>query len=406
MNQNVSTTAESATGAKNWPFTEHVKGLSTSIIREILKISSQPGVISMAGGYPSPDAFPLEDLKECACNVLDKYKSSALQYSFSMGLPQFREAIAERETKTGAETKMDNILVTSGSQQGIELIARALIEPGDYILTENPTYVGALQAFNFYKPKYCTVEMDREGMVVDKVEETIKKYNPKFIYTVSTFQNPTGVTMTEERRHKLVDLGVKYGIPVVDDNPYGELRFAGEPVPPLKAIGGDAVISLGTFSKISAPGLRIAWMNVSADVIRSFEKIKQGADLHTSTFSQYILYEFINSGRLDSHIPKIIKNYGAKRDLMLQEMKKHFPDGISWTEPEGGMFLWVELPEGMSSSKLLDQAVKYKVTYVYGRPFFPDGSGDNTLRLNFSNAGPEQITEGIERLGRMFRENM
>nr|MBN2278013.1 PLP-dependent aminotransferase family protein [candidate division Zixibacteria bacterium] len=390
-----------------WPFTDHVRGLSTSIIREILKISSQPGVISLAGGYPSPDMFPIEDLKESAVAIIDEFKSVALQYSFSMGIPQFREVIAERETNLGAKSRMENILITSGSQQGIELLARAFVNPGDYIVTENPTYVGALQAFNYYKPRYAPVEMDHDGMLVDQVEDAIRKYKPKFIYTVSTFQNPTGITMTTERKKALIDIAVRNNIPIVDDNPYGELRFYGENLPTMKSLGGDAVISLGTFSKIVAPGFRIGWMNAPVSILSMFEKIKQGCDLHTSTFSQFVLYHFIKSGKLSAHIPKIIKSYRAKRDLMIHALEKHFPPGITWTKPEGGLFLWCELPLSMSASELLQEAIKEKVTYVYGRPFFPDGKkGDNTFRLNFSNASHEMLSSAIERLGRVFKANM
>lgn len=391
---------------EKWPFADHVIQLESSIIREILKISSKPGVISLAGGYPSPDMFPIEDLKLSAAEVLDEFKSNALQYSFSMGIPQLREAVARRETSLGAPTRMENILITSGSQQGIELSARALIDPGDYIITEYPTYVGAIQAFNFYQARYATVEMDRYGMLVDKVEDAIKKHNPKLIYTVSTFQNPTGITMSEDRKRALVDLAVKYSIPIVDDNPYGEIRFAGEHVPTMKEVGGDAVISLGTFSKLIAPGLRVAWMNCSDKIISTFEKVKQCADLHANTFTQYIVYNYVNSGKLEEHIPALIENYGEKRNLMLKEMETHFPEELSWTEPEGGLFLWVELPKSMSASALINKAIEQKVTYVYGHPFFPDGKGDNTFRLNFSNASLETITQAIRRLGKVFKENM
>ena len=391
---------------EKWPFTPHVMSLETSIIREILKVSSLPGVISLAGGYPSPDMFPVEDLRKAANDAIDEFQSTCLQYSFSMGIPQLRETIAARETKLGAKTKMENILITSGSQQGIELVARAYVDPGDYIVTENPTYVGALQAFNFYQSKYATVEMDDQGMLVDQVEDAIKKYNPKLIYTVSTFQNPTGITMSTDRKKALIDIALKYNIPIVDDNPYGELRFSGESLPTMKALGGDAVISLGTFSKTIAPGLRIAWMNCPEKIINIFEKVKQCADLHANTFTQYMIYKYMQSGKFDEHIKEIIASYGEKRDLMLKLMEKHFPAGIKWTHPDGGLFLWGELPGGMSGSELLPRAVEAKVTYVYGRPFFPDGSGDNTFRLNFSNASLETITLAIKRLGKVFRENM
>ena len=406
MNDDMLTTSAVKADPEKWPFTPHVISLETSIIREILKISSKPGVISLAGGYPSPDMFPLEDLKQAAVEVIDEFQSASTQYSFSMGIPLLREAVAQRETRLGSPTKTENILITSGSQQGIELCARALIDPGEYIITEYPTYVGALQAFDFYQAQYATVDMDQDGMLVDQVEEAIKKYKPKLIYTVSTFQNPTGITMSEERKRALVEIAVKYGIPIVDDNPYGELRFAGAHVASMKDVGGDAVISLGTFSKIIAPGLRVGWMNCSDKIIALFEKVKQCADLHANTFTQYMIFSYIRSGKLQAHIPEIVENYGAKRNLMLKEMDKHFPAGISWTKPEGGLFLWIKLPESMSASKLLPKAIEEKVTYVYGHPFFPDGKGDNTLRLNFSNASHEQISLAIKRLGKVLKENM
>jgi len=406
MSNNSAIAEEVMSSPHKWPFVNYVKELKASIIREILKISSQPGVISLAGGYPSPDMFPLDDLRQAALDAVDEFQTAAMQYSFSMGIPQLRQAIADREMSFGAKTKMENILITSGSQQGIELCARAFIEPGDFILTEYPTYVGALQAFNFYQARYAPVQMDHEGMLVDKVEEAIKKYKPKFIYTVATFQNPTGITMSEERRHRLVEVAVKNNIPIVDDNPYGEIRFSGEHIPTLKSIGGDAVISLGTFSKTIAPGLRIAWMNCPESVVHSFEKVKQCADLHSNTFTQYMVYKYLESGKLDEHIQDVIASYGEKCRVMLSEMDKHFPSEMSWTRPEGGLFLWCELPQNMSASKLLEQAVEEKVTYVYGHPFFPDGKGDNTFRLNFSSATPDMIRTAIESLGRMLKRNL
>ena len=389
-----------------WNIAPHVLDLSTSIIREILKISAKPGVISFAGGLPAPEMFPLEDMKQAAIEAIDEFKSDSMQYSLSMGISPLREEIARRETAQGAPTKMENILVTSGSQQGIELCARAFIDPGDYIITEYPTYVGALQAFNFYQTRYATVDMDDEGMMVDQVEDAIKKYHPKLIYIVATFQNPTGITMSLERRKALVEVASKYGVPIVDDNPYGEIRFKGDHVPNMKEVGGDAVISLGTFSKIIAPGLRVGWMNVSEQYIQTFEKVKQCADLHANTFTQFMIYKYIAAGKLDSHVKDLIKNYGEKRDLMLEEMDKHFPKELTWTRPEGGLFLWGEMPENMSGTGLLPKAIDKKVAYVYGSPFYPDGKGDNNFRLNFSNAALENISEGIKRLGKVFKENL
>jgi len=394
------------TDPEKWAFAPHVAELQTSIIREILKISSQPGVISFAGGLPAPEMFPLQDMQQAAVESIEEFESTSMQYSLSMGIPPLREAIAKRETASGIPTKAENVLITSGSQQGIELVARAFIDPGDYIITEYPTYVGALQAFNFYQTRYATVDMDENGMLVDQVEKAIKKYKPKLIYTVSNFQNPTGITMSLDRRKALVETAAKYNIPIVDDNPYGEIRFAGKPVASLKEIGGDIVISLGTFSKILAPGLRIAWMNAAKSVMGVFEKVKQCSDLHANTFTQYMIYCYIRSGKLDGHIQELCDNYGAKRRKMLQEMDNYFPEEITWTRPEGGLFLWGEMPDGMSGSKLLPKAIEEKVAYVYGSPFYPDGSGDNTFRLNFSNARLEDVEQGIMRLGKVFTANL
>jgi 2-aminoadipate transaminase len=391
---------------EKWNYAPHVLSLENSIIREILKISSGPGIISFAGGLPAPEMFPLDDLKQCACDIIDQYKSDCMQYSLSMGITPLRDAIAHRETNLGSPSKVENILVTSGSQQGIDLCARAFIDPGEYIITEYPTYVGALQAFNFYQTKYAPVEMDEDGMIVEQIERAIKKHNPKLIYTVSNFQNPTGITMSEERRHALVEIAAKHDIPIVDDNPYGEIRFTGRPVPSLKEIGGDAVISLGTFSKILAPGLRIAWINASSKAMAVFERVKQCADLNSNTYTQFMIYAYINSGKLDGHIEQIKKNYSAKRGLMLRELENHFPEGVSWTKPEGGLFLWVELPKNVSAKKLFQKAIEQKVAYVYGAPFYPDGKNDNTMRLNYCTASLEMISEGIRRLAQVLKDNM
>jgi 2-aminoadipate transaminase len=389
-----------------WPIAQHVQNLEASIIREILKITSQPGVISFAGGLPAPELFPLKDLARIATEVIEKYGAACLQYSLSQGILPLREVIALRATRAGTPTTAENILVTSGSQQGIELLARVFIEPGDYILCENPTYVGALQAFQYYQARYATVEMDDNGMLVDQAEEKIKRFKPKMIYTVSNFQNPTGITMSLERRKLLLGLGVKYGIPIIDDNPYSEIRFAGQPLPTLKSLGGDEVIVLKTFSKTLAPGLRIGWMNAPASIIRQFEKVKQCTDLHTSTFGQYVIDEYVTRGLLEPQIERIRKDYLVKRDTMMKAMKKSFPEGVTWTEPEGGLFLWVTLPKHMSAKDLLGKAIAQKVAYVYGEPFHPNGGGENTLRMNFSNASLEGIVEGVNRLAKLFKDNM
>lgn len=389
-----------------WKISPNVLNLEASIIREILKISSKAGVINFAGGLPAPELFPLEQLKEISETVINKHGPKAFQYSLTMGLPELRELLAVRATGRVTPTETENVMITNGAQQAIELIARAFIDPGDYILTENPTYLGALQAFNYYQAKYTAVSMDYDGMIIDEVEEKINKHHPKLIYTVSNFQNPTGITMSKERRIQLVDLATHYNIPIIDDNPYGEIRFAGKKLLTLKSYGGDQVIAVRSFSKVISPGLRIGWINGTPDVLRHFEKVKQCCDLHTSTFNQYLIYEFICAGYLEPHIEIIKQDYGEKHGVMLKAMEEYFPPGLSWTQPEGGLFLWVELPKHMSAKALLPKAIEKKVAYVYGQPFFPGGEGENTLRLNYCNASHENIIEGIKCLGELFKEEM
>ncbi|MEW6050915.1 MAG: PLP-dependent aminotransferase family protein [Candidatus Zixiibacteriota bacterium] len=389
-----------------WGIAEHVIRLETSIIREILKISSQPGVISFAGGLPAPELFPISDLKKIMVEVLDKYGPASLQYALSRGITPLRELIAKRATERGTPSDVDNILVTAGAQQGIELLARAFVDRGDYVLVENPTYVGALQAFNYYQARYVTVAMDDEGMITDQVEQMLIKYKPKLIYTVSNFQNPTGISMSESRRRELVELAIKYEVPIMDDNPYGDIRFMGQRIPTVKSMGGDSVIALRTFSKLVCPGFRIGWMNGPKPIMHQFEKVKQCSDLHTNSFNQYVLYEYVVRGLLEPHIEKIKADYLMKRNLMLKTLEESFPSEVTWTRPEGGLFLWLTLPSKMSAKELFPKAVAQKVAYVYGSPFFANGGGDNTMRLNYSTASPSEIVEGINRLAKLIKENL
>ncbi|MDZ4724310.1 MAG: PLP-dependent aminotransferase family protein [candidate division Zixibacteria bacterium] len=388
--------------AADWKLTDIVNNLEPSAIREILKIASDPDVISFAGGLPAPEMFPLTDMSRIMPEVLSKYGSTSLQYSLTRGILPLREQIASRATARGSATKVENILITSGSQQGLQLIARAFINPGDYVLTGNPSYIGALQVFSYYDARYCTVDLDENGMNIEKVEEQINKCNPKFIYTIPDFQNPTGTSLSLERRYQLVEVAAKYNIPIVDDSPYGDLRFKGDRVPSIKSIGGDGVIALRTFSKLVVPGLRIGWINAHNSLLIPLERVKQATDLHSNTFGQYVLYEFVHQGLLEPHVQKICRDYKAKRDLMLRTMDETFSKSIKWTKPDGGLFLWVELPKGISTRELLVKALEKKIAYVPGQPFFPNKEGDNTLRLNFSNSTPEKIVMGITRLADLF----
>ncbi len=390
----------------NWILSERAWQMKSSAIREILKITERPDVISFAGGLPAPELFPVEELKRACEFVLSNSGPRSLQYSITLGYPPLRKFLAERLSQKGVDLEVENIMITAGSQQGLDLIGKTFFDEGSFVIVENPTYVGALHAFRAYHPHFVTVEMDQEGMILEEVELHIKKSKPRLIYTVSNFQNPSGITMSKKRRERLVDLAQEYYIPVIDDNPYGEMRFKGEELPSLKKLGGDWVIELGTFSKLISPGLRIGWLVVSKEVMGVFERMKQGADLHTNTFAQYVIYEYIKNGNLDKHIELLKKEYSKRRDTMISALKNYCPEGVRWTEPEGGLFLWVFLPEGISATQLLQKALERKVAYVPGKPFYAKEDQDNTLRLNFSNASSEEIEEGIKRLAQVFKEQL
>jgi 2-aminoadipate transaminase len=384
-------------------FSPAAYNLESSILRDILKYSNQPGVISLAGGLPAPELFPVEAIREACDRVLTRHGTQALQYGLSAGYGPLRDWIAERLTKQGGvHLTADNILITAGSQQGLDIVGRAFLCKDDYVMCSRPTYLGALQAFNYYGVKYACIEMDEQGMKVETIDPIVEKYHPKLIYTVPNFQNPTGITMTLERRRMLVEKARKYSVPIVDDNPYGELRYSGAPVPSIKNLGGQAVIQLGTFSKIVSPGLRIAWIAASRQTMGVFTRVKQATDLHTNNFAQYVIHEFVQDGRLERHIEVLKRSYHERRDAILRAMSEFFPDTVKWTKPEGGLFLWIKLPEHVDAAKLLPQAIEEKVVFIPGQSFHADGSGKNTMRLNFSQPPCESLHEGIKRLGRLF----
>ncbi|MFH2056873.1 MAG: PLP-dependent aminotransferase family protein [bacterium] len=395
------TTIEIEHGMFKWPFAEVAANLKASVIREVLKISNKPGVINFAGGLPAPELFPVERIKQCVDHVLTERPAQSLQYSVTQGVPELRELIAENASRKGLPVAAENIQITTGSQQGLDLVGRAFISPGDYVLTERPTYLGALQAFNFYQARYCTADMDEGGIIIDQVEEQIKKHKPKMIYVVPNFQNPSGITMNLERRKELVRLAFEYQIPIIDDNPYGELRYSGTPKPSLRGLGGDAVIQLGTYSKLISPGMRVGWIVAPTAALKVIEKVKQAADLHSTTFCQYIIYEFLRRGWLEEHIEVIKEAYARRRDVMDQALKEYFPDCVTWPHPHGGLFLWLRFPAHVSTAKMFEEAVAEKVAFVPGASFHPNGGGENTCRLNFATSGEETILEGIKRLSRV-----
>jgi len=395
-------------------YAQRTQNMGSSAIRELLKLTEIPGLISFAGGLPAPEVFPVAEFKDACDVVLSEVGSQALQYSTTEGYLPLREMIARHSSRYGIDVEAENIQITSGSQQALDLLGKLLINPGDRILVEAPTYLGALQAWNAYGAEYVTVPSDEFGMKTDSLEAALRT-GPKFIYVLPNFQNPMGVTLPLERRQQLVELADRYGVPIVEDDPYGQLRYEGDHIPPVLVLDiqyqkktnnpyPGNVIYLSTFSKTLAPGIRLAWIVGPKNVISKIVQCKQGADLHTSTFNQMVAYEVARNGFLDQHIRLIRKTYGERRDVMLAAMEEHFPESVTWTRPEGGMFLWVILPEGLDAKELFKEAVELKVAYVPGEPFFPNGGGENTIRMNFSNATPEQIRIGIARLGKVFHK--
>lgn len=391
-------------------YAQRMQTTKSSAIRELLKVTSQPDVISFAGGLPAPELFPVEQIAAAAARVLAERPHTALQYSTTEGDPELREMLVRHLGRYGITARAENVLVTSGSQQALDLVGKLLLDPGDLVVVEEPTYLGALQAFNAYQPHYLTIPMDDEGVELEKLEEALRA-GPKFLYLLPNFQNPAGVTMSLARRERVVELASHYGVPIVEDDPYGQLRYEGEHLPPIVHLdaelrGGNGggpldgdVIYLGTLSKTMAPGLRIGWVVAPVEVIQRLVQVKQGTDLHTSSFDQMVAYEAAHGGFVDRHVRKLRAAYGERRDVMLDALATCFPPGSTWTRPAGGLFLWATLPAGMDSRDALKLAVEAKVAYVPGHPFHANGGGERTMRLNFSYCPPDTIREGIRRLG-------
>jgi 2-aminoadipate transaminase len=389
-------------------FAQRTKTAKSSIIRELLKLTQRPEVISLAGGLPAPEVFPVARFQEACQRVLQTQSTTALQYGPTEGYRPLREYIVAHMARYGILASVDNVLITSGSQQALDLIAKLLINRGDRILVESPTYLGALQAFDLMGAEYVTVPTDDHGMQTCNMEQALRS-GPKFMYILPNFQNPGGTTLSRSRRDQLVALSDKYGIPIIEDDPYGQLRYEGEHVPPLVVLDRTNltrddgynlgnVIYLSTFSKVLAPGLRVAWIVAPPEVISKLVQLKQSTDLHTSTFTQMVVYEAARDGFIDEHVKLIRAVYKERRDAMLESLNDFFPPEVSWTRPHGGLFLWVTMPPGVDSSRLLDTALRQDVAFVPGDPFYPKGDEGSHMRLNFSNAKPEMIREGIRRL--------
>lgn len=388
---------------------KRMENIRASEIRELLKLTDKPEMISFAGGLPAPELFPVERLKNITLKVLESSGTEALQYATTEGFVPLRQKIAERMNKRyGTGLSKHNILITSGSQQGLDFSGKMFINEGDVVLCESPTYLGAINAFNAYRPQMLEVPTDNDGMLMDHLERILDTVpNIKLIYTIPDFQNPSGRSWSTKRRHKFMELMAGRNIPILEDAPYSELRFDGTPQPSLISFDkNESVIYLGTFSKIFCPGMRIGWVAANESILEKYVLVKQGADLHTSGITQRYISTYMDMYDLDEDIEKIRQVYKSRRDAMHSALLAELPPSTRFTYPEGGLFTWVELDKNIDTKELLVECLKNNVAFVPGAPFFPNGGGTNTLRLNFSNMPEPRIAEGIRILGTIIKNRM
>lgn len=392
----------------NIQFANRMNNLRASEIRELLKLAERPEIISFAGGLPAPELFPVEAMKAVGVKVLEEQGMQALQYSATEGYGPLREKIAARMATIGIKATADNVLITSGSQQGLDFAGKVFLDEGDIVITERPSYLGAIMAFKAYSPEFVDIAMDDDGMDMAQLEQVLStRQRVKMIYVIPDFQNPTGKTWSVERRKQLVELANRFDVPIIEDNPYGELRFEGERPPAVKSFDTQGrVLFLGTFSKTFCPGMRLGWTLGEGELLNKFVLVKQGADLQTSSLGQRELNQFMEDYDLDDHIATIREVYRSRRDVMLAAMDTHFPkvEGLTYTYPNGGLFTWVELPAHMNARELFKKAIEKEVAFVPGGSFYPNGGYENTLRLNYSNMPEEKIKEGIKRIGEAIDE--
>lgn len=383
-----------------WQFSERAQGLQSSFIREILKITQRPEIISFAGGLPSPATFPVERMKQAYDRVLTETGKVALQYGPTDGYGPLKEWIANSLSTEGTKILPEQILMVSGSQQALDLIGKVLIDEGSRVLVETPSYLGALQAFSVYRPEFGSVATDEHGLVPSSIEPVAE--GARLLYSLPNFQNPTGRSLSLERRRELVETCARLGLPLIEDDPYGALSYKGEPMPKMVAMNPEGVIYMGSFSKVLTPGIRLGYVCAPLPLVRRLELAKQAADLHTAQLTQMVVYDVVKDGFLDQHIPTIRTLYGNQCQAMLDAMDQHFPKQVSWTRPEGGMFIWVTLPKRIDAMKLLDQAIAARVAFVPGAPFYATDPETTTLRLSFVTVPPERIREGIAILGQLI----
>ena len=387
-------------------FAKRLDNVTGSAIRAIFALIGQPGMISFAGGNPSPDSFPSQALAEIAQKLIRDQGSQILQYGGTPGIARLKETVMQMAQSRGISANPDQIIITSGSTQGIGLAAKTLCNPGDVILAESPTFIGALQTFLAYEADVRGVKMDEQGMCMDDLEEKLNCFRPKFVYTIPTFQNPTGRTMSAKRRMQLIELCQKHNVLIVEDDPYCDLRYSGEEQSAIKSLDqAGNVIYLLSFSKIISPGLRVGAAIADSRIIAKYNIAKQGEDLHTSNLSQEIVDAFMRSGQAGAHIEKICALYREKRDAMLAELES-FPEGISYTHPDGGLFIWANLPLGTGAQLIFEKSVEAGVAFVPGTHFYPEGGHTHTMRLNFSMASLAEIKEGMGKLKKVITENM
>jgi 2-aminoadipate transaminase len=389
----------------SYRFARRMDGMRPSAVREILKVADHPDILSFAGGLPAPELFPVAEIAEAHARVLASADGAAsLQYSVTEGYGPLRDWIAARLGGRGIATTRDRVLVTTGSQQGIDLVAKVLLDPGDVVVVENPSYLAALQVFAGAEAELDVVGSDDDGMRVDELEELLSRRTVKLIYIVADFQNPKGTTLSVARRLKLVELAARHGVIILEDDPYGELRFRGVRPPSLAALDeAGVVLQLGTFSKTLAPGLRIGWITGAPELIRACTTAKQAADLHSGNLSQRATAALLETFDYEAHLSRLRAVYGARCDDLLAALTRHMPTEAGWTQPDGGLFVWVELPPELDAEQVLAIAVTHKVAFVPGRPFFAKAARGNAMRLNFSNRGRDQIELGMTRLGEVIR---
>ncbi|GLU35345.1 PLP-dependent aminotransferase family protein [Trinickia caryophylli] len=390
---------------RTWQLSERARKLTSSAIREILKVTERPEVISFAGGLPAPATFPAERIREAADRVLREAPAAALQYSATEGYFPLREWIAARLSTGGATIRPSQVLVTTGSQQALDLLGKVLIDPASPVLVETPTYLGALQAFSLFEPSYVQVPTDEDGLVPEGLTPALTA-GARLLYAQPNFQNPTGRRLSLVRRRALAEYARTSPFPVVEDDPYGALDYAGTPLPTMLSMAPDHIVHCGTFSKVLAPGLRLGYLVAPEELHFKLVQAKQATDLHTPTFTQRLVHEVVKDGFLDEHIPTVRALYRDQCEAMRAALEHHMPQGVIWNRPEGGMFIWVTLPEKIDTMQLLESAIAENVAFVPGAPFFAHDAARNTLRLSFVTVPPARIDEGIARLARLIRERL